>query len=62
MITGRDDPGVGDRLRKAGAAAYLNKPLEEARVVGGGCSGHRCRHSDGGTGAIKPRNEALNGG
>jgi len=61
MITGRDDPGVGDRLRKAGAAAYLNKPLEEPRVLEAVCSGHRCSIVMG-TGAIKPRNEALNGG
>jgi len=33
MITGRDDPGVGDRLRIAGAAAYLNKPLEERGLL-----------------------------
>jgi len=29
IITGRDDPGLGERVRAAGAAAYLQKPLDE---------------------------------
>lgn len=32
-ITGRDDPGLCERVLNAGAAAYLTKPLEEEDLV-----------------------------
>jgi FixJ family two-component response regulator len=33
MITGRDEPGVAERARAAGAAAYLTKPLEKRDLL-----------------------------
>ena len=33
IITGSDDPGVGDRVRTAGAAACLKKPLGERELL-----------------------------
>jgi FixJ family two-component response regulator len=29
VITGKDEPGVAERVRAAGASAYLKKPLDE---------------------------------
>jgi FixJ family two-component response regulator len=33
IITGRDDPGVGERALAAGAVAYLKKPLDEQKLL-----------------------------
>ncbi len=33
IITGRDDPGLGERVLAAGAVAYLKKPLDERALL-----------------------------
>lgn len=33
MITGRDDPGMSERVLAAGAKAYLTKPLDEQTLL-----------------------------
>jgi AmiR/NasT family two-component response regulator len=33
MITGRDDPGLSERVLASGAAAYLRKPLDEQALL-----------------------------
>ena len=33
VITGRDDPGLGERVLAAGAVAYLKKPLDEQALL-----------------------------
>jgi FixJ family two-component response regulator len=33
MITGRDDPGLSERVLASGAAAYLRKPLDQEALL-----------------------------
>jgi FixJ family two-component response regulator len=33
IITGKDEPGVGERVMASGAVAYLRKPLDEAALL-----------------------------
>jgi len=33
IITGKDEPGVGERMLASGAAAYLRKPLDEQQLL-----------------------------
>jgi FixJ family two-component response regulator len=44
IITGRDDPGLGQRVRAAGAAACLYKPVDERvlleAISSATCAGH----------------------
>jgi FixJ family two-component response regulator len=33
VITGKDEPGIGERVMASGAAAFLNKPLDEGTLL-----------------------------